>query len=81
MYPVNLEQAAKQFIDHFPDKSYYAIKANPDTYVLQHLYATGIKHFDVASLNEVKLIHKMFPDAHIFYESYQKSRSYQVCLF
>ncbi len=41
----------------------YAVKANHADPVLDRLYAAGIKHFDVASLAEVRLIRERFPDA------------------
>lgn len=74
MHPENLVQAARTFIDHFPGHSLYAIKSNPDPYVLQHLYAAGIRHFDVASLGEVKLVRGMFPNAHLAFMNPVKSR-------
>lgn len=72
--PENLTRAAKTFIDHFPGASLYAVKSNPDPYVLQHLYAAGIHHFDVASLNEIKLVRGLFPDAHLAFMHPIKSR-------
>jgi ornithine decarboxylase len=74
MHPDNIVRAARTFIDHFPGHSLYAVKANPDAYVLQHLYAAGIRHFDVASLGEVQLIRGMFPEAHLAYMNPVKSR-------
>lgn len=72
--PENLARAAKTFVDHFPGHSLYAVKSNPDPYVLQHLHAAGIRHFDVASLNEVKLVRGLFPDAHLAFMHPIKSR-------
>jgi ornithine decarboxylase len=72
--PDNLIRAAKTFVDYFPGASLYAVKSNPDPYVLQHLHAAGIRHFDVASLNEVKLIRGLFPDAHLAFMHPIKSR-------
>src|SRR3984957_2019372 len=74
MLPENLARAARTFVEHFPGASLYAVKANPDPYVLQRLYANGIKHFDVASLNEVKLVRGMFPEAHLAFMHPVKSR-------
>lgn len=73
-HPEVLDQAARQFVDHFPGLSYYAVKANPDPYVLQRLYKAGIHHFDVASLNEVALVRGMFPDARLAFMHPVKSR-------
>lgn len=74
MHPENLARAARAFIEHFPGHSLYAIKSNPDPYVLQHLHAAGIRHFDVASLGEVKLVRGLFPDAHLAFMNPVKSR-------
>ncbi|MGB9153829.1 MAG: type III PLP-dependent enzyme [Alphaproteobacteria bacterium] len=74
MHPDKLTQAARQFVEHFPGHSLYAIKSNPDPYVLHKLYEAGITHFDVASLGEVRQIREMFPDAHLAFMNPVKSR-------
>jgi ornithine decarboxylase len=72
--PDNIALAARTFIDHFPGHSLYAVKSNPDPYVLQSLWNAGIQHFDVASLNEVKLVRGLFPNAHLAFMHPIKSR-------
>jgi ornithine decarboxylase len=74
MYPEALSEAAGQFLTHFPGPVLYAIKANPDPYILQRLYAAGIRHFDVASLGEVRQVRGLFPDAHLAFMNPVKSR-------
>ena len=74
MHPENLTAAAQTFLQHFCGHSLYAIKSNPDPYVLQHLYAAGIRHFDVASLGEVRQVRGLFPDAHLAFMNPVKSR-------
>jgi len=74
MHPDRLRRAAHTFLEHFPGHSLYAIKSNPDPYVLDHLYRAGIRHFDVASLGEVKLVRTMFPRAHLAFMNPVKSR-------
>ncbi|MGE3624480.1 MAG: type III PLP-dependent enzyme, partial [Bdellovibrionales bacterium] len=74
MHPEALTERAALFLEHFPGAALYAIKANPDPYVLQRLYAAGIRHFDVASLGEVKLVRGMFPNAHLAFMNPVKSR-------
>ena len=56
-------QAARWFLQHFPGDVAYAYKANSSVFLLGALYGAGIRHFDVASLSEVKLIHERFPKA------------------
>jgi ornithine decarboxylase len=74
MHPEQLTLAARTFVEHFSGHTLYAVKANPSPYVLQHLHAAGINHFDVASLNEVKLVRGMFPNAHLAFMHPIKSR-------
>jgi ornithine decarboxylase len=74
MHPEKLHQAARLFVENFPGHSLYAIKANPDPYVLRKLHEAGINHFDVASLGEVKLVREMFPQAHLAFMNPVKSR-------
>ena len=74
MHPERLAEAAQTFVKHFPGHSLYAVKSNPDPYVLRHLYAAGIRHFDVASLGEVKQISELFPDAHMAFMNPVKAR-------
>ncbi|MDD3029940.1 MAG: type III PLP-dependent enzyme [Alphaproteobacteria bacterium] len=74
LYPQKLHQAARAFVDKFQGHSLYAIKSNPDPYVLAHLHKAGISHFDVASLGEVKLVRTMFPHAHLAFMNPVKSR-------
>jgi ornithine decarboxylase len=74
MHPDQLVLAARTFVDHFPGHALYAVKSNPSPYVLQHLYAAGIRHFDVASLSEIKLVRGLFPMAHLAFMHPIKSR-------
>ena len=74
MHPERLTAAARMFVEHFPGHTLYAIKSNPDPYVLRILNAAGIKHFDVASLGEVKQIYEMFPGAHMAFMNPVKGR-------
>lgn len=56
-------RAARFFVEKFPGKSLYAVKANPSPELLQILFANGITHFDVASIAEVRLARKAVPEA------------------
>ena len=56
-------RAARFFVEKFQGKSLYAVKANPSPALLQVLWDAGITHYDVASLGEVRLVHKFLPDA------------------
>ncbi len=74
LHPEKLTEAARTFLQDFPGRSLYAVKTNPDANVLRHLYASGIRRFDVASLGEIKLVHGLFPDAFMAYMHPVKSR-------
>lgn len=56
-------RAARFFVEKFQGKSLYAVKANPSPALLEILWDAGITHYDVASLGEVRLVHKFLPDA------------------
>lgn len=56
-------RAARFFVQKFPGRSLYAVKANPSPALLETLWAAGITHYDVASLGEVRLVHKFLPQA------------------
>jgi ornithine decarboxylase len=56
-------RAARFFVEKFPGRSLYAVKANPSPALLETLWAAGITHYDVASLGEVRLVHKFLPEA------------------
>ncbi len=61
--PHAAKRAARYFVDNFPGKSLYAVKANPSPDLLQILWDEGIHHFDVASIGEVRLVKSLLPDA------------------
>ena len=46
-------RAARFFVEKFPGRSMYAVKANPSPELLQILWDNGITHYDVASIAEV----------------------------
>jgi ornithine decarboxylase len=56
-------RAARFFVEKFPGKSLYAVKANPSPGLLKVLWDAGVTHFDVASLGEVRLVAETLPEA------------------
>ncbi len=71
--PHSLKRAASWFLDNFSDlkngagkkhrsEVLYSVKSNPDEKALQCLFDAGLRHFDVASLNEIRLIKRLFGD-------------------
>jgi len=65
--PQALAQAARDFSALFPGDAMYAVKCNPEKAVLQTLYKNGIRSFDVASLEEVRLAAKATPKARLYF--------------
>lgn len=61
--PQAAARAARFFVEKFPGKSLYAVKANPSPELLKILFDNGITHFDVASIAEVRLTREAVPDA------------------
>ena len=56
-------RAARFFVERFPGQSLYAVKANPSPDLLHVLWDSGITHYDVASIAEVRLVSRTLPDA------------------
>jgi len=56
-------RAARFFVEKFPGRSMYAVKANPSPDLLQILWDSGITHYDVASIAEVRLVARTLPGA------------------
>lgn len=61
--PHAAHRAARFFIEKFPGRSLYAVKANPSPDLLKILWDAGITHYDVASTGEVRLVHETLPEA------------------
>lgn len=78
--PNSIKRSAGWFLKNFYSYKFasdvlYSVKSNPDTAVLRHLFKAGVKHFDVASLAEVKLISNLFgDDAKMYFMHPIKSR-------
>jgi len=56
-------RAARFFLEKFPGRSLYAVKANPSPDLLRVLWDAGITHYDVASIAEVRLVRATLPEA------------------
>jgi len=72
--PVAVSGTARDFVQSFPGDVLYAVKCNPDPGVLRALWDGGVRHFDCASLPEVRLVRDMFPDAAIHFMHPIKAR-------
>ena len=61
--PHAARRAARFFVEKFPGRSMYAVKANPSPDLLRVLWDSGITHYDVASITEVRLVASLLPQA------------------
>ena len=61
--PHAARRAARFFVEKFQGRSIYAVKANPSPELIQLLWDSGITHFDVASIAEVRLVASLLPQA------------------
>ncbi|WP_088309937.1 type III PLP-dependent enzyme [Novosphingobium sp. B 225] len=68
-------RAARFFVEKFPGKSLYAVKANPSPDLLQVLWASGVTHYDVASIAEVRLVRATLPEATLCFMHPVKTRA------
>jgi ornithine decarboxylase len=60
-------RAARFFAENFPGRSMYAVKANPSPDLLRILWDNGIRHYDAASIAEVRLVKSTLPDASVHF--------------
>ncbi len=52
----SIQLASRYFQNKFPGDILYAVKTNPNPFVLKTIVESGINNFDVASINEIKTI-------------------------
>ena len=70
----SIQLASKYFQENFPGKILYAVKTNPNKEVLKTIVQSGIKQFDVASVEEIKTIKQIDSNLHCSYMHTVKSR-------
>jgi len=61
--PHAADRAARFFVEKFPGRSLYAVKANPSPDLLEVLWGAGVTHYDVASIAEIRLVAETLPQA------------------
>ena len=72
--PNEIKKSVNFFKENFPGKILYAVKTNPNEKIIKQIVANGINEFDVASLNEIKLINKIYPEAKLHFMHTIKSK-------
>jgi len=70
----SIQLASKFFQNKFPGKILYAVKTNPNRFVLKTIIESGIENFDVASINEIKTIRSIKKSVKCAYMHTVKSR-------
>jgi ornithine decarboxylase len=70
----SIQLASEYFRNKFPGKVLYAVKTNPHPEVLKTIVESGIENFDVASIQEIKDIRAISPNAKCSYMHTVKSR-------
>ena len=70
----SIQSASTYFRNKFPGKVLYAVKTNSHPEVLKTIVESGIENFDVASIQEIKDIRTISPDAKCSYMHTVKSR-------
>ena len=70
----SIQTASNFFQNKFPGKVLYAVKTNPHSEILKTIVDSGIKDFDVASLEEIKNVRKIKPNAKCYFMHTVKSR-------
>ncbi len=72
--PNEIKKSVVYFKENFPGRILYAVKTNPNEKIIKQIIANGVNEFDVASLNEIKLINKIFPEAKLHFMHTIKSK-------
>jgi len=67
IHPHVYRETAQAFLQGFPGRVLYAVKANDDPDVLRALHAAGVQHFDCASLAEVASVRSLCPTATCYF--------------
>ena len=70
----SIQSASTYFRNKFPGKVLYAVKTNSHPEILKTIVESGIENFDVASIQEIKDIRAISPDAKCSYMHTVKSR-------
>lgn len=61
--PHAARRAARFFVEKFPGRSLYAVKANPSPDLMNILWDAGVTHYDVASIGEIRLVRETLPES------------------
>ena len=72
--PNSIKKSVEFFKNNFPGRILYAVKTNPQEKIIKIIINNGINNFDVASINEIKLIKKIDDKVKIYFMHTVKSK-------
>ena len=72
--PKSIQKSVEFFKNAFPGKVLYAVKTNPNEKIIKIIINNGIQNFDVASINEIKIIRKIDNKVKLYFMHTVKSR-------
>ena len=72
--PNSIKKSVEFFKKNFPGRVLYAVKTNPNEKIVKIIINNGIENFDVASINEIKLIRKIDNKVKVYFMHTIKSR-------
>ncbi len=72
--PNSIKKSVEFFKNNFPGKVLYAVKTNPNEKIIKTIINNGIQNFDVASINEIKLIKKIDNKVKVYFMHTIKNR-------
>ena len=72
--PKTVKNSVEFFKKNFPGKVLYAVKTNPNERIIKIIINNGVNNFDVASINEIKLIRKIDDRVKVYFMHTIKSR-------
>lgn len=67
IYPHIYQQTTSRFVDGFPGRVLYAVKACSEPAVIKILIESGIRHFDCASLTEIETVKSVCEDVSCYF--------------
>ncbi len=72
--PSSIKKSVDFFKKHFPGEILYAVKTNFNKFVLNQIINNGVNSFDVASINEIKIIKNLNPKSKLYFMHTVKSK-------
>jgi len=70
----SIKTSVEFFKKNFSGRILYAVKTNPNEKILKNIVDNGIENFDVASINEIRLVKKIDPKVKIYFMHTIKNR-------